>query len=252
MRDCLFQPLTWAWVLLGVLGIRALRGRRRFEGVAALAAALLLTVSGGTPLPAWCLARLERPFVRPSGVLPAPADAVVMLGGGHAASTWETTGLDATAAFDRALAAWQLVRNGVSTNLVLGGGLSPTRLGLVSDGERLAAWLRASGETNASIRILPDCRTTADEARESASLARASGWKRIVVVTSAAHLPRALAAFRAAGIEAEGFGSDFRGLDKLEQGREWNIVPDADTLWTTRCLLHEIIGRLWYRATGKG
>ena len=252
MRDCLFQPLTWAWVLLGVIGIRALRNGRRIEGIASLAATVLLTVSGGTPLPAWCLARLELPFVRPPGALPAAADAVVMLGGGHAASSWESTGLDATAAFDRALAAWQLVRNGTSTNLVLGGGLSPTRTGPASDGERLAAWLRASGETRSTIRILPDCHTTADEARETAALARTSGWKRIIVVTSAAHLPRALSAFRMAGIEAEGFGSDFRGLDKLEQGHEWRVVPDADTLWTTRCLLHEIIGRLWYRATGKG
>ena len=238
--------------MLAWLGIRSLRSGRRAEGLSALGLVAVLSVCGGTPLASWCLSRLELPYVRPSGAFPAPGDAVVMLGGGHSASSWESTGIDANASFDRTLAACQLVRNGVSTNLVLGGGLSLTRAGPTSDGESLAAWLRTAVEIRASIRVLPDCRTTADEARETAVLARALGWKRIIVVTSAAHLPRALAAFRAAGIDAEGFGADFRGLDRLEQGHDWTVVPDPEILWTTRCLLHELVGRLWYRATGNG
>lgn len=252
MLDLLFQPLTWGWLMLVWFGARALRARRRAEGFVGLLLAGLLSISGGTPLPAWCLSRLELPFAHPAGGFPKPADAVVMLGGGHSASSWESTGIDANPSFDRALAAWQLVRTGTATNLVLGGGLSPTRDGRTSDGERLAAWLRASGEQRATIRVLPDCRTTGDEARASATLAREQGWHRIVLVTSAAHLPRALSAFRAAGVDAVGFGSDFRGLDMLEQGREWTVIPNPETLSSTRRLLHEVIGRIWYRATGKG
>jgi uncharacterized SAM-binding protein YcdF (DUF218 family) len=252
MRDYLFQPLTWGWLMLAWLGIRSLRSGRRAEGLAALALVALLSVCGGTPLASWCLSRLELPYARPHGSFPAPADAVVMLGGGHSASSWESTGVDANASFDRTLAAWQLVRNGVATNLVLGGGRSLTRAGRTSDGENLASWLRTAGETRASIRVLPDCRTTADEARETAVLAGKLGWKRLVVVTSASHLPRALAAFRSAGVDAEGFGADFRGLDNLEQGRDWSVVPSPGTLWITQRLLHELVGRVWYRATGRG
>ncbi len=252
MRDLLFQPLTWGWLLLGWVGVCALRKGRRTEGFAALSLFTLLLVCGGTPFPAWCLGRLELPYARSPGTFPPAADAVVMLGGGHSASSWESTGLDANAAFDRALSAWQLIRHGVSTNLVLGGGGGWTRDGSQSDGGRLETWLRSSGENSASIRILPPSHTTADEAQGCRTLMAKQGWKRVILVTSAAHLPRALAAFQRAGIDAEPFGADFRGLDSLEHGGDGTVIPNPWTLQTTQVLLHELLGRVWYAVTGKG
>ncbi|MFN9905992.1 MAG: ElyC/SanA/YdcF family protein, partial [bacterium] len=44
--------------------------------------------------------------------------------------------------------------------------------------------------------VNPASRTTAEEARDIGALGRRRGWNRLLLVTSAFHMPRALASFR--------------------------------------------------------
>ena len=71
----------------------------------------------------------------------------------------------------------------------------------------LAAGVAAGGTAGAPegrLVLETDSRSTLENARCSARIMRARGWTKALVVTDAVHLPRALMAFRALGIEAKG------------------------------------------------
>ncbi len=60
------------------------------------------------------------------------------------------------------------------------------------------------GVAEARLVLETESRSTLENARYSARIMRARGWTRALVVTDAVHLPRALLAFRALGIDAKG------------------------------------------------
>ncbi len=68
---------------------------------------------------------------------------------------------------------------------------------------RVAAGV-AAGVAEARLVLETESRSTLENARCSARIMRARGWTKALVVTDAVHLPRALMAFRALGIEAKG------------------------------------------------
>ncbi len=89
-------------------------------------------------------------------------------------------------------------------------------------------------------------RNTAGNALESARLLEAEGVRRILLVTHALHMPRAVRAFAAAGLEplaapTGGVGTGTRAATVLD----W--LPDAGALALSRDALHEVVGMLWYR-----
>ncbi len=67
----------------------------------------------------------------------------------------------------------------------------------------LAAGVSA-GVSDEHLVLETESRSTLENARFSARIMRARGWRRALVVTDAVHLPRALLAFRALGIDAKG------------------------------------------------
>jgi uncharacterized SAM-binding protein YcdF (DUF218 family) len=84
---------------------------------------------------------------------------------------------------------------------------------------------------------------TRENARFSADILRAEGLERIVLVTHAWHLPRALSACRDAGLKARGAGTGWREFSALE----WrSCMPSARALRESSWAIHEWIGRAWY------
>ena len=68
-------------------------------------------------------------------------------------------------------------------------------------------------------------RTTWENARFSATLLRQHGWHRVLLVSDAWHLPRALIAFRAAGVTAQ--ASAPRAFDVSTAGRLRNVGRES-------------------------
>lgn len=92
----------------------------------------------------------------------------------------------------------------------------------------------------------PDSRTTFENARFSAELLRNSGIERIVLVTHASHMPRALWVFEQQGMEVVAAPTGLSDRPPLRQGwPEW--IPSADAMSLTARALHEHLGWLWYR-----
>lgn len=88
-------------------------------------------------------------------------------------------------------------------------------------------------------------RDTAGNATESARVLRAAGVTRVVLVTQAYHMPRALGAFRAAGLEVIAAPHGFLGGSGIDSWSDF--VPSASAVATGWLATHELAGLVWYR-----
>ncbi len=94
---------------------------------------------------------------------------------------------------------------GAAPVLLLSGGMGGGPGGGVpAEAEAMRDLALAAGVAEARLVLETESRSTLENARCSARIMRARGWRRALVVTDAVHLPRTLLAFRALGIEAKG------------------------------------------------
>lgn len=249
--EAVVQPVGLIWFACLLVAVVAVAKRRRRLAAFAGGIALLLHLVGGTNLPAWLLARLERPYDTLGRPLPAPgADAVIMLGGSHAYCRRSLVGWDAGEPSDRIFAAVELIRLGRAPTLVLGGAFYKTNGVERPDSEPVIRWLKDWKAPAGEVVPLGICRDTRDEAVKTAELVRVRQWKRVIVVTSGYHLRRAEGVFRKAGVPCEMFGAEFNGLEYWGDGLAVKLVPDYIGFRTFQHWLHEEFGLLYYRAKG--
>ncbi|WP_296752392.1 YdcF family protein [Thiobacillus sp.] len=86
--------------------------------------------------------------------------------------------------------------------------------------------------------------TTWDNARLSAPLLKASGVRRIVLVSHAWHLRRAVPLFEAQGLEVIPAGIQFASTDLDDV---FDLLPTPAGLRDSSFALHEWLGILWYK-----
>ncbi len=248
------EPLGFCWLLLVLLTIWLWRRRDRGPSVVSAAIVLLLSLFGGTPLPWWLLSRLEAPYVGQVVADLPRVDAILMLGGGESASRVEPVGYNALHASDRFLTAVHLLDLDKSDRLVLGGGSSTFDGEEVLDSDAVLKWWRPRLPSGTKIEVLPYSRNTFDEARSMIRLAEEHGWKRIALVTSAAHLGRAVALFRGSPLEVVPVGCDFDGTFHLRSDHAWRnawcVVPREEGFHAGGDWSHEGVGILVYRLRG--
>ena len=249
----LLSPLVMT--LLGGLLSLALVGRGRRRAGLALAALCL----GGlwwvsTPWVAWALAMpLESQYPPvPAAASPA-ADAVLVVGGAMAAARPPgQPHLRFGAAVDRVWHAAALYRAGKVRWVLVIGGNQPGDEDVPPEAEAMAEVLRALGVPASALRLEGRSRNTRENAQLSLALARQVGAKRVLLVTSALHMPRALAVFQGvfagsgvtiipAATDAEALGDEPRGW------AAW--LPDARSLeWSSRSV-KEVLGLAQVRMT---
>jgi len=94
----------------------------------------------------------------------------------------------------------------------------------------------------------PTALNTHDNAVATSRIAREHGWTHLVVVTSAFHMPRALACFRAVGLEVDALPVDYRSFDPSRHGFSW--LPRSHALDQSTNALRERAGRTVYALWG--
>ena len=102
-----------------------------------------------------------------------------------------------------------------------------------------------------------DSANTYENAVDVAKILKARHIARILLVTSAMHMPRALALFKHQGIEAIAAPCDFKSLSSgaARYGGGWQgvmlgLLPDADSLHLTTMVWKEYLGIAIYQAAG--
>ncbi|MFN0066094.1 MAG: YdcF family protein [Limisphaerales bacterium] len=246
------HPLGLLWLLLVATSAMLALRRRGLAAALGLAFAGLVWLGGQPPVAAWVIAPLERPYAAATIAAAPPADAVVVLGGSHRVSPADFQGLDLTCCADRLVTGVELARRGRARLLVLGGDGAP-RPGQPPESARLRDWWRDWGLTNFTVETLGPVGNTRDEAVATATLARERGWTNVLMVTSALHLRRAEAAFRAAQVPVTPVACDFqvwRGPGGTPLPQRWTLVPQGEAWATLAAGLHERVGWWVYRGRG--
>ncbi len=123
-------------------------------------------------------------------------DALVVLGAG-----FRPDGGVSPALRRRARHAARLYHAGRTPLVLVTGGVNPPHAPC-AEAEAMAAILTESAVPARCILHEPRARNTAENARLSAAILGARGAQRVGVVTDPAHMPRALLAFRRAGVPA--------------------------------------------------
>jgi uncharacterized SAM-binding protein YcdF (DUF218 family) len=117
---------------------------------------------------------------------------------------------------------------------------------LPPEGEQLANRAIAMGIREKQILLTGIVTNTADEAAEVKTLMEFGDMRRVILVTSSFHMPRAVMLFASKGIETVPYPTDFRADGASVDWMDW--VPSAGGLNQTSDALREFIGRRYYRA----
>ncbi len=88
-------------------------------------------------------------------------------------------------------------------------------------------------------------RNTAENARYSQVLLKSDGVERIILVTQAYHMPRALTQFRATGLAVVPAPTDFISNDEAPD--IFRFIPSIAALEKNFLMIHEWVGYYWYR-----
>jgi uncharacterized SAM-binding protein YcdF (DUF218 family) len=237
MAARLATPLGLAWLVLFGLALDLLRNRRWWPGGLAGGCWLLLSVGGNPWIAAGLLGSLERS-------VPAPQartwDAIAVLGGGTDLDSSGVVQLGASG--DRVRlghALWQERR--APLLVALGSGLLGAERQRDLAAETTQLW-RGWGVPDAAMLQCPEPVNTRGEIERLASEAAARGWKRIAIVTSAWHLPRALALARRFGLVADGLPADSRA--RMPPASPAYLVPGGEAMHEVQLWCTELIGRM--------
>jgi uncharacterized SAM-binding protein YcdF (DUF218 family) len=239
-----------ATIGLGLLAIGlALAGRDRAAIGVALTGLALLWAASTPKVAGWAMASLERQYPAiPIADNPA-ADVAILLGGGIAAPTPPRTSPELNEAGDRVLHAARLYKAGKVGRILVSGGNIPWVSGGPPEADLMRTYLIEFGVPDSAITVAGASRNTYENAREIAALWTSGSYKAALLVTSAAHMPRALAVFRKAGLPVEPSSTDVRSVPPNEATLlDW--LPDAEALNQTTQAVKEMIGLVIYRLAG--
>lgn len=234
-------------VLLALFGLLLLKRRRRLA-LLLTGGSLLALLTLSLPVVAFSLMdQLEGPPL-PNSRAVGDAQAIVILAGGvsRGAVDW---GGDTVSLFTL-----QRLRYGAwlakETQLpVLVTGAAP-RNGRPGEAAMMRGVLQ--NEFGVPVRWIEErSRTTADNARLSAAMLQAAGVRRIALVTSAFHMPRAQRVFEQAGLSVVPARTGYFGYAG-GRARWQHWVPNGDSLRLSYLALRELVANLKYLITERG
>lgn len=224
----LIQPSS---LIVGLLLLGMVLGRfMRFEaaGRRLVWIGIILLIGGGIlPVGTALIVPLEQRFPAPHGKLPAePIAGIIVLGGyedGRITAARGTLTLNEAAErlTETAVLAYRLPTARV---IVSGGSGSILREDREATGE-IADFLATIGVSRDRITLENRSRTTYENAVFARDLIKPQSTQRWLLVTSAAHMPRAVGAFRSQGFDVVAWPADFRTKDSGDIVRAFASIP---------------------------
>jgi uncharacterized SAM-binding protein YcdF (DUF218 family) len=236
----IFPPASLA-VAVVLAGLLTWVGRRRFARVVlgvAIAETLILAFP---PVGDGLVTYLENQSRTAAREAPACCyDAIVVLGGGISpAHPPEQPEPDLNDSSDRIWEAARLYHRGVAPRIVISGGSFLAQNGgpPTTEADAMLTFLVALGVPAAAIVNEPMALNTIDNIRFVRALV---GDKKVALVTSASHMPRALKLARRAGLNVGAFPTDFEATPLARLPWD-NWLPSTDALRLSAQAIREII-----------
>lgn len=228
-----------------------------------IAVLALLWLGGNQWMTMLLLRSLEWRYLPPAEV--PHADVIVVLGGATNAQSYPRPTHEVNEAGDRMWYAAWLYKQGAAPKILLSGG-SGEWVGphLGPEAETMAYFMSALGVPQEALIWETHSRNTYENAVETFKLLQGQNVKRIILITSAIHMPRAVRIFERQAARAhieckiipaptdflltQADWAYFTRPDPLIQFR--NLLPRADNLNRTTDALKEYVGMLIYRLRG--
>jgi uncharacterized SAM-binding protein YcdF (DUF218 family) len=234
-------PLGWVF-MFGIVGVIR---RKRWPVIVAL---VLLYVCA-LPLVADRMLRALESGYPPRGLVEVEkADAIVVLSGFLGPSPPPgchdclVNTSDANERFEAGIQLWQAKK---AEHLVFTGGRIPWEKQLEVEGAVARRLAQARGVPAERVLVTREVGNTDDEAHAVASMMRERGWSKVILVTTAWHMPRATRLFRKAGVDFVPFGVDYR-TDTRDSVTALDFFPHAGSLEKTELVLRELYGIAFY------
>lgn len=219
-------------------------GARRLGRSLVVLAAVVLVVLSVLPVGTLALRPLETRF--PSPDLTAPPDGIIVLGGAVDATASVRQGQPTiNASAERIVAFVDLARRYPAASLIYTGGTGSVRFPELREADIARQVVAGMGLDPDRVTWDSAARTTRENAVEAIDLANPTENETWLLVTSAWHMPRAMASFRAAGFEVVAYPVDFRSGGDLT----FDLDP-AERLLSLDVAAHEWLGLAWYRLNG--
>jgi uncharacterized SAM-binding protein YcdF (DUF218 family) len=247
-------PLGLACVLLVVALVMWWR-RSRWVPVPIALALIVLLLGSNTWVANGLVRSLEWQQI-PKGELPN-ADAIVVLGGATKPASPPRPTVDLSEEGDRVLYGAQLYREGKAPVVIASGGRITWRGRGPSESADMAEILKTLGVPASAILQDPTSLNTYQNAVNVREIMKQRGIGRVLLVTSAMHMPRSLRIFQRQGIDAIPAPTDFliseqeiEDSDATPESTILSLLPDADRLRNTTRVLKEYLGMVIYRLRG--
>ncbi len=247
----LLYPTSLCLMLL--IGSVAWRRRRKISRLLFWLAIAILMVCGN----GWVVGGLTRHLERkcqPTQPVPK-ADCILVLSGGIWPKLPPRPTIEVGEAGDRLLYGCFLYREGRASKIICTGGVATGGIASRSASEDMAEFLTMLGVPNDAMVIESKASDTGEHARNLLPVFQQHGFKRILLVTSAMHMPRSLGAFQrqCPGIEFLPAPTDFRATD--HESVPWyrqlsGIIPTPGHLLAFSEVMHEYMGIFYYRLRG--
>lgn len=239
----LIHPLPLGMFAVAVGTVSALWRRR--VGFAMVVVGLLLLWIPSTPVfSEWLQGTLEyRHAPRSIDTVPE-AGAIVTLGGAVSPPVPPRIHPDLNGSADRVWHAARLYRAGKAPLIVASGGTLPWRDQTYREAPVMRELLTSWGVAPDSVLIESESANTYQNATKTAALLRERGVERILLVTSALHMRRALATFRRTGLEVIPAATDYHVVERRRTLLD--LAPDAGALQGSTAALREYVGYLVY------
>jgi uncharacterized SAM-binding protein YcdF (DUF218 family) len=164
---------------------------------------------------------------------------IVVLGGGHVSDPrLPINSQIGEASLSRLVEGVRLYQALPGSRLLLSGGVV---FDPVPEAEVMARVAVLLGVKPQDIVLEPDSRDTADEA---AIIANMVGREQMILVTSAAHMPRSMALFHKRGLQPIPAPTDYL-LKELQSPRPAGFLPNLASLGQVEAAVHEYLGLAW-------
>jgi uncharacterized SAM-binding protein YcdF (DUF218 family) len=245
----LIYPLTLALALIA-FGIVLARKRARLSRLCAVLALVLLAVSSFPPAARSLYRSLEARYP-PLEVDRLPeADVIVVLGGALRPPVPPRKDFEIGSTTNRARHAAVLFRAGKAPRvLISAGSLFELQPGVRPEAHYLQLFLGELGVPANAILVEHESGNTRENALATKRILERQARGRVLLVTSAAHMHRALGVFRAAGIDATPAPTDYR-VDDGNGLALLGLLPSVEALAMTTDAVREYLGQAVYALRG--
>lgn len=247
-------PLGLACVLM-VVSLGLAWWRSRWTALPIVLALGILVIATNPGVNTALLKSLEWQYV-PTGRLPR-AEAIVILGGALKFQEAPRRTLEVTEQGDRILYAATLYHDDRAPLIIASGGRIGWHGEEPPESEDMATLLDRLDVPQSAIIEEPRSINTYQNALYTKTILDEKGLNRILLVTSAFHMPRSVAIFEKLGIEVIPAPTDFyitdgsvTGTQRTLVGNILDLVPETGRLASTTAAIKEYIGILVYRLRG--